>query len=180
MKLRRKNKKGFSLMELMVAIFVSMIIIVAVVGTFAGVVKTRNIIRTSQQNLENVRGIMDLMAKTLRMSTQVVVGSGTPPTSIFFYNFSTNRCMSFRQHSSQIEVASINPINPDDLTKICGTNPPDNFSDDDYANLTSQNIEHLWFDLKQPANGLGRAAMLISVGGNDLQTTVSFRDYSQL
>ncbi|MFA5986221.1 MAG: prepilin-type N-terminal cleavage/methylation domain-containing protein [Parcubacteria group bacterium] len=67
---RIKNcKKGFTLIELMVSIFIFLIIMTAIVGIFARQIQAYRNARVSQNDLENAQFAMNYMAKTLRTAT---------------------------------------------------------------------------------------------------------------
>ncbi len=64
-----KKRKGFTLIELMVSIFIFLIIMTAIVAIFARQIQAYRHARVSQGDLENAQFAMNYMAKTLRTAT---------------------------------------------------------------------------------------------------------------
>ncbi len=64
-----KKRKGFTLIELMVSIFIFLIIMTAIVAIFARQIQAYRHARVSQGDLENAQFAMNYIAKTLRTAT---------------------------------------------------------------------------------------------------------------
>ncbi|MDR3559183.1 MAG: type II secretion system protein [Candidatus Pacebacteria bacterium] len=194
---KKKNKlAGFSLIEMIVAMAIAVIIMLAVVAAFAGMVKTRNTVRDEQQDLENARNAMDTMAKELRFSSDVSInGSGGSGKEIAFYDNSSLKCTIYRLASGKIQMAEADPVSTaTDPNQFChngGSNSIAYFNaSGTYRDLTSVNsggmtisnlpgLGSLEFNLDpQASTHVGKATILMTVDGYSLQTTVSFRNYS--
>jgi prepilin-type N-terminal cleavage/methylation domain-containing protein len=65
----KKTKKGFTLVEMMVSIFVFIIIMVAIVDIFARQINSYKYANNLQTNVENAQFALNYMAKTLRTSS---------------------------------------------------------------------------------------------------------------
>ncbi len=70
-----KSKSGFTLVEMMVSIFIFMIIMVAIVGVFARQINAQKKARIMEGNLENAQFALNYISKTLR--TAIIVGTDT-------------------------------------------------------------------------------------------------------
>ncbi len=66
-----KTKKGFTLVEMMVSIFIFMIIMTAIVGVFARQINAQKKARVMQGDLENAQFALNYISKTLRTATIV-------------------------------------------------------------------------------------------------------------
>ena len=95
MKKINKTKKGFTLIEMIVSVFIFSLIMTATVVVFAGYVKTHRYLRTVQKNLEGVQFAFNYMAKTLRVSDVIDRGGGVDPKRIFTYSDANNTCTTF-------------------------------------------------------------------------------------
>ena len=62
------DKRGYTIMELLVASFVFIVVIVAVLGLFSIAIKSQRRVIAQQNVQENGRYLMDFMAKEIRMS----------------------------------------------------------------------------------------------------------------
>lgn len=109
-------KKGFTLVELMVSVFIFLIIMVAIVQIFAQQISAYRYARVSQSDLENAQFAMNYISKTLRTAT-VLGEDGSDlrdPTQfneddfilqeietthkLVLYDFSQELCMRFSFH----------------------------------------------------------------------------------
>lgn len=172
----------------MIAMFIATIVMLSIVATFGSVIKTRNNIKISQRGMEDGRTAMDLMAKTLRMATDVTPGSKPFNDGVYnqisFYNTSTGQCTAYRKDGNGIiQVAfTTPPTSNTDLSTMC-----DSGVTYTYSALTSASVDSsngLQFNIVKtsttPSYALGKVTILMVINGKPLQTTVSFRDYSNL
>ena len=197
---------GFSLVEMIVSMAIAVDIMLAVVAAFAGMVKARNTIRNEQQDLENARNAMDVMAKNLRMSFDV---SANGPM-IAFYDNALSTCVAYKFNSNtnantvqstQVSPAStidLSIINPNHLCEYgsyttsvsyvnhygsgysdltSGTNDSGGVKSGNLSGLTSLQF-YLTPNPQTPDTAVGKVTILMIVDGQSLQTTVSFRNYS--
>jgi len=72
-----KTKKGFTLVEMMVSIFIFALMMVAIAGVFASQIKTYKNARTMQGDLENAQFALNYVAKTLRTASLIGYGSSS-------------------------------------------------------------------------------------------------------
>ncbi len=64
-----KNKNGFTLVEMMVSVFIFMIIMTAIVGVFARQINAQKKARIMEGDLENAQFALNYISKTLRTAT---------------------------------------------------------------------------------------------------------------
>jgi prepilin-type N-terminal cleavage/methylation domain-containing protein len=179
--IKKKKYKGFSLMEMLITVFIFSLITVTAIAAFTRVFTAREKIRQAQLNLENVRSAMELMAKTMRMSSNL---SGTNPAtgsyqSIYLYNTSLN-CISYRFNGGQLQQASASGAVA--VPSDCDSSK---FNNGDYSPMTDINVTGSFYvvktDIISNPKVIGKATISVTVDNKDhLQTSVSFRDYEDI
>jgi amino acid permease len=183
---RKKSKKlkGLTFVELIIAITVFSIIVVATVSAFATGVLGRRNTQKIQQNAEETRAAMELMAKNIRMSS-LVIPDGVVQR-IYMFNMSQDKCVSYRFRSDNLEAAEFPPVHRE----------TDEFRGEDCSRVAKYTAEFKIFiedasgrfdvtkTFKDPIGDedpvVGKATIQLKKGSNNLQTTVSFRDYEDI
>ncbi len=155
------------------------IVITTVIGTFGNVVNVRRKAKSVQQNLENMKYVMELMAKNVRMSSKTTDGGSNQ--TIYMYNNSEEKCISYMFTGSSLEKAE-NGDNKND----CGLGST--FSS--YISIASGSITGKFSVVSSddsPKNvGKVTISMEISTGSGSStdivrsQTTVSLRGYDEV
>ena len=114
-KIVKSNKSGFSLLEVMVAMFVFTVVMLATVAFFGTTVASYRNARAIQQDLENAQYAMNLMAKTIRTSS---IGTCNIPNSskLCVYDYSQSQCIIYKLSSSSLQKGSGSPTTPDDVS----------------------------------------------------------------
>jgi len=113
-----QNKQGFSLVELMVAIFVFSVIMTAVVGVFARTASSFKRAKDIQKNLEDAQYAMNLMAKTIRTSSivkcdeDICVSTGETYASIRIMDYSQDKCIGYQVAANKLQ-SSISSVTHD-------------------------------------------------------------------
>lgn len=183
LKISVKNKKGFSLLEMLIAMFISTLIIITVVAAFASAFRARENAGNIQRNVEDAKTALEYMAKVIRMSSNLKpVAAGTSTTAIYMYNKSLNKCISFSFSSASDDISEISciPLSADDP---CTLGDASNFVADCNGAQTSTKItDNDLNDASFYVQGSAikrvtiRMQMLQDLNAG-LQTTVSLRDY---
>lgn len=94
-----KKYKAFSLIEMIVAIFVFSLVIAVVISAYVSIMNADKKAKAVQQNVENARYAMELMAKTFR--TSAIIGTPTASTvRVFDYSqvdsqWGHHRCLEY-------------------------------------------------------------------------------------
>lgn len=179
--IRIKNKKGFSLLEMLIAMFIFVLIILASVSVFAAINKSRRDIKSKQQNIETASAAMELMAKSIRMNTAARnVGTGR----MEFYNAQSGRCTRYDFNAST-KILRYSTATPEEE----GTPPVTIFEScidgsvpyGSYVNLVSTGLQDVRFDVvESDEDTIGRAIINMKLNDIWLQNSVSFRDYTNL
>lgn len=194
---------GFSLMEMVIALAVASILVLAVGKIFLASTETHQTARTSQENLDTARSVMEIMAKNLRMSTHTI--SYSNGSIIYMYNSSQKQCVSYKFDSTKtILTGQCNP-KTDATGKIVGSDgsSESTICDGSKGNpcasgaitpLTSMSVDNVTgsFFVPKPTSAsssppvIGKATITMTIGSdtasqnNTLQTSVSFRDYQDI
>ena len=176
---KRKKLEGFSLMELIISMFIMVLVIVTSVSVFSNVILTREKTRETQRNLEEARTALEIMSKNLRMSRMAGFSEG----KMYMYNNSQNICIAYEFSGGGLLVGTGNPasLDPYDAGYLdCSATTAS-------ENLISGNFSGSFYMTPTSASSpkeIGRATVAITSGsGNDLrsmETTVSFRDYDDV
>jgi len=192
-----KKKKGFSLLEVMISIFIFSIMMVSVSMTFASLFKNYKNTKKIQQNLENAQFAMNTMAKSLRTSSITPVVSGNVQTVRFFnYSAASENCVAYSFNSGtrslRISSATIDPAQPTS-TKIsqCGSAPLTAHPD-----IISGTVDSVNFNVTvssagpTPPKAMGKVTISMKVCASaacpasqdkaTIQSSVSLRDYSAI
>ena len=157
------SKKGFSLIEVLIAIFIFILTITMLAGSFSSFFKNYTNSKKMQKDVENAQYAMNLMAKTIRTSS-VPNASGSMGTfRIFDYSHPTDNCIEYKYASSMITVSSVTKTDP---TECNAASMPA------AAALTSNNITGAYV-LATPTSGstLGKVTVVLSV--QDQSSTVN-------
>lgn len=178
-----QKRRGFSLLEVIIAIFIFSLIMVASVSVFVSAFHARIAARKSQKGLEEARTAMETIAKNIRMSTKVVNYGGT--NTIRMFNLSQGKCIAYAEDSGVLkgDIYDPDPSHPvgDALYPVCddpGT--LDNILLSSEADVTFMVTP----TITAGSQVVGRATVLIKLTTgtitDHIQTTTSFRDYKDI
>ena len=200
-KCQRSNvSKGFSFVEMIVAIFIFALVVTASSGVFVKMIKSYKSAREIQRDLEDAQYAMNLMAKTIRTSSIISCYNGSWDlscgganiTAIRIFDYSqTQGCIQYEFSGNKLKYISNTPPTPGDKNS-CATWVP-------MIDLVSYFISNAQFDVKRsfpdpdgggPLTGqVGKATISMQVcpasgcpAGTDkaiIQTSVSLRDYTE-
>jgi prepilin-type N-terminal cleavage/methylation domain-containing protein len=130
---RQKFGKGFSLVEVLVAVFLFSLTITMLMAAFSGFLKNQINAKRNQRDIENAQYAMNLMAKTLR--TSKIVDTSNPNFPLNVYDYSQGKCLRYIYNAAdkRLQYYSSSPGetgNPD----TC------NYNTEPLNDLTSNNI----------------------------------------
>lgn len=178
----RTSGKGFTLIEVMIALFVFLIITLAMAQTFTQSFSGYKHAKALQRDLENAQFALNLIAKELRTSTVTSFSA----SHVVFYDYSQSICFDYEFSSNQLFVAKkVIGTLTDPFTDCAGgfsapvpivkTQSPAGTVTGDFAVTPST----------QTPQSVGRVAVSleISEGPNHtahIQTTASLRDYGYI
>ncbi len=101
------SKAGFTMIELLVAMFTFTIVMLAISQIFSQAFAGYRNTKAVQRDVENAQYSLNTMAKELRTSSIVSPSSGTlvNSQSVKFYDHSQGICFQYRINSSMLQVA---------------------------------------------------------------------------
>ena len=179
----KKNRKGFVLMEMMIAVFIFALITTAIVGVFIVSYKSQEVSKTAQQDLENVRVAMESMAKNIRMST---LDEGDED-SLFIYNYSQSKCISYQIKTDEddsslktLEYAEerISRLDSEGNLRNCQTV----LLGAEFSSLISRSkLSYAHFEVRKTSGSeAGKVSIVLTLENNatPFETSVSLRDYN--
>jgi len=197
----QKNKKGVTLVEVLVTTFMFVIIVGAVSHLFAGAIDAKRNVSAVQSDYEKAQLALNLVAKVLRTSTVVGINENIPPTSnsvhnaisIQIFDYSQEKCLSFRFDTTAYKLQLAEDANgaseigdcDGTASGVLGTTP--SFST--YRDLADTHVEGFFdvtkTDVANNTTGKVTIALQAKPGTNNdrdvarMQTTVSLRDYEE-
>ena len=179
---KTKNYSAFSMVELMVAIFILSLITLTSVAFFANVAWARKNSLKLSKNIENGREAIQIMAKNIRMGSHLGPAGNT--TLIYFFSEVTVQCVSYRFNAATQTLESAFQNKADASDEDCS---PVHVGAYSYTPLTSTDMEATGsFTVKQTDTvgkviGMATINMLVDsmlVGKKySLETAISFRNY---
>lgn len=108
---RMNTVRGFTLIEVVVAMFIFVIIMTTVSGIFGRAFQGYRGAKAIQRDLEAAQYAINLMAKSLRTSSII----SNSPTSVNIYDHSQDKCIVYRFDSdNKLKISSANPSFPGD------------------------------------------------------------------
>lgn len=119
-------KKGFSLVEALVAIFVFSIVAVTLAVLFSGLLRNYNASKKMQRSAENAQYAMNLMAKTIRGSILPAGAVFADASQITMFDTSRSMCVIYKYETGVLKMstASDNGVAIIDITKCNTTDAP--------------------------------------------------------
>ncbi|MEK7579593.1 MAG: prepilin-type N-terminal cleavage/methylation domain-containing protein [Patescibacteria group bacterium] len=161
-----KRNKGFTLIELIVSIFLFSILVFVAGGSFVGALATQRRALNMKKVEENGRFIIELMAREIRVANPINTSNSTcPGPSVLSFQHPVNGAIEYSVSNNQIQrrVGGVNTIisNPDVMVSRLNFCISGNSTGDD----------------KQPRVTiiLGLSSSSAQSEAIDLQTTVSQR-----
>ena len=172
---KKKNLRGFSLIELLIAMFIFVVSITVAISVFINIMSNRQKIREVQKDVEDSRVVLDLMAKNMRMSSglkgQSSIG-GQKYKDVIMLNNSQGLCIRYRFASnesiSSLQMAQDFP----DSNGVCDFGSVANFQ-----NVIKGDISGFFLVNETSDLAIGKATIVLTVDNTNLETSVSFRDY---
>jgi prepilin-type N-terminal cleavage/methylation domain-containing protein len=182
-----RRQKGFTLIEVVVAMAAFTIIILGVMQIMAQSTKSYRSQKLIQANLETAQFVLNLMAKELRTSSVLSSTSGTPSSTITFFDYSQNLCIQYRANNTTgIVERRAHPFgnsNPDVNRASCNSY---SYTEGYVAILSGLSGHRFQVDPSAPMPDphAGRVSVSLSIGTGGTaataQTTVSLRDYNYI
>ena len=151
-----KKSKGFSLIEVLVAMFIFILAITMLIGGFSSFFKNYIVAKKIQKDVENAQYAMNLMAKTLRTSSVVSNSSAFSP-ALIIYDYSQNLCIeySYSDNAIKYRTSATPPANLSDPSSCSFSGTP--------TSMTSNDIIHAYVAATQTGATLGKVTIVLYV-----------------
>lgn len=198
---KQQNKKlikneGFSLIEMLVAIFISILVMTATIQVFSNMIKGYRKAKIIQKDLEEAQFALNITAKSLRAGVLVkcdnnACASAGNYSSLRIFDFSQNKCIEYAVTGTQLtqrsaEYLALADPKPNQLV-WCGGSP----SFGAVANLATDINAGTFYVVPSNATVAGRITISLKICPNavctggindeaDIQTTVSTRVYTEV
>jgi len=180
-----KKYRGFSLVEMLVAMFVFSLVIGATSGIFTKAFVGYRAQKHLQSDIESAQFALNTMAKELRTATIANLSNGSN-AAIEFLDYSQNTCFFYKRNSGATLTVETKK-SPTNAVTDCNSNGysvpaiiANNVSDGHFY-ITKSVKKEIGPPLVDPLVGKITIALSISSGtltATNLQTTVSLRDYT--
>ncbi|MFA7319757.1 MAG: hypothetical protein WC022_04150 [Parcubacteria group bacterium] len=171
----KKNKKypAFSLLELVMAIFILSLITLTAVSVFANIVRTRKNAIKAANDIEAGREAIEIMAKNIRMGSHLSPGGSS--NLIYFFSEVTGECISYSISGNRLNSAAAAPSGTDCTPGAVNyTYQPMTRSD---MTVTGSFVVTQTNTTSTP-KVIGRVTTVLLIDGKyNLQTTISIRNY---
>ena len=174
------SKKGFTLLELMISIFIFSVVVLVVGGIFGRGMVAYRYADNLQKGMEEAQFAMGKIAKVLRTSN-VVASSGT---SITVYDASQGKCIVFAIVDGAVTQRTASPISsPSPFDRCNGVSYGSAVAMTSTKNGTITGLFDVIASTRTPTGRVGRVSILFvikALNNNSsvrLQSSVSLRDY---
>jgi len=177
-KAKRVGRQGFTLIEVIVAVFIFALMASAASGVFVKMIQSYRYAKVAQKDLESAQYAMNLMAKTLRTSSVDDSGALPAPSSILIYDYSQGKCIEYAFDSLHHRVYSQEAV-PADFNSVADCLAAGPYST---PSTIAENVDGK-FDYTASSDGVAMGkvtiSMTVSSGSKDtnIQSSVSLRDY---
>ncbi|MCA9365225.1 MAG: type II secretion system protein, partial [Candidatus Moranbacteria bacterium] len=180
---KQKNKKGISLLEVIIATAVFVVIMTAVASIFARYSGSFRDARAIQNNMEEAQFAMNLIAKTLRTST--VKNFGSAGKSITVFDYSQSECIEYEFDAGFLYERRVSVQDVDSCSVGAGfganAKMASAFIDGEFTGIVTDNTKmgFVTILLEVRRSDRGSASAPDDTGLARIQSTVSLRDYGQ-
>ncbi|MFA6160369.1 MAG: prepilin-type N-terminal cleavage/methylation domain-containing protein [Parcubacteria group bacterium] len=173
---KNKNYQGFSLLEMLISVFIFVVTIITAVSIFVNVASARQQSRKIQKNMEDARTALDLMAKNMRMSVGL---NQKASNEIYMFNSSQGICIDYKFEDGSLKMGQNSPVG--DSTDCSSSN----VGAYNLTPITSDNVSGKFMITQTSSTSdpkvIGKAVIIMKIDEvANIQTTVSFRDYNDI
>lgn len=186
-----KKSQGFSLLEVLLSVFIFSVIMLGVTSYFVSIVSANQNSKRLQQNLEDIRFAMNRIAKVLRTSVVVIPTSISNVTTIRVFDYSQSKCLQYTFAGNSIgEYSQDLPAGRTDEKPWCASLLTTGFTQNILVNVASGASMTGRFVVIPSDDGsggsefAGRVTMNANVvrqgNSSTVQTTVSLRNYEEV
>lgn len=119
----RSTRRGFTLIEVLVSMFVFSIMMASVSQIFSTAFSGYHSTRAIQRDIDNAQYSLNIVAKELRTSSVTSPSSGVlvNTTAVQFYDHSQGKCFRYQINQGNLQVASANSTGVSSGASPCNT-----------------------------------------------------------
>lgn len=184
---KTKTTRGFSLLEVMIVVFIFALIMTAVTAYFAKMALVNQTTKQLQRNLEDTQLAFNLIGKTLRTAVIVIPVVSSNVATVRLYDYSQTRCIIYQFSGGTIQQAQSTsaPASGDDEKVWCQSLSAPNFTSLAPIVSTADGATVSGTFLVTPSTDsvAGRVTMIANVSrgtnSSSIQTTVSLRNFRE-
>ena len=185
-----RSLRGFSLLEVLLSVFIFSIIMVGVTSYFVSIASANQNTQRLQQNLEDIRFAMSRIAKVLRTSVIVSPTSSQTASKVRIFDYSQFQCVQYSfENDGIVEYALSLPSGEADEKAWCATLSSASFLSNVLVSVSNGASLSGRFSVVPSDDGsggtiaAGRVMMNATVvrqnNSSTVQTTVSLRNYKE-
>lgn len=188
MRIPFRHSKGFSFLEVIIAVFIFSLIMVGVTSYFVSTTVANQNTKRLQQNLEDVRFAMNRIAKVLRTSVVLVPNTSSKVDKVRVYDYSQSKCIRYEFSGDGMREyeASLPSGEPDEKT-WCLTGASFGSPGDIVSVANGATLSGTFFVVPSSDTAgsevAGRVTMNATItrknNASTIQTTVSLRNYKE-
>lgn len=177
---RRLALRGFTLIEVMTALFVFALVMAGTSQIFGSAFTEYRATRTLQQDIENIQYTINIMAKELRTSS--VVSAAGNKSSVQFYDHSQEKCFLYRISSGALQMDSA--ASPGGVSQ-CNGMTLSSFVTISTGTVTGSFQVTPSATVGGPPTRVGKVTISLAIAKDathfaHIQTTVSLRDFGNI
>lgn len=176
-KILLRPRQGFTLIEILVALFIFTLLMVTTSQIFASAFSGYQATRAIQRDVENAQFAIGILVKELRTSS-IVSGSATR-TYVQFFDYSQNRCFHYRISNGALEVSRVSVSD----RAACNSR---NFSSSPFTAVTTGTVTGFFRATPSTTTGpeVGKVTVSLDIQEGvhhvQIQTSASLRDYGYI
>ncbi|MFZ3031730.1 MAG: prepilin-type N-terminal cleavage/methylation domain-containing protein [Candidatus Moraniibacteriota bacterium] len=177
------SKRGFTLVEVLVAMFVFSLMMVTVSQVFASAFSGYRFTRAVERDLENAQFFINILAKELRTSS--VVSAAGNQQFVQFFDHSQGKCFRYRIDTLRLQVASAASTGVASGASPCNTMGFGSFTTISTGSVSGSFRVTPSATVGGPATVVGKVTIALDIFESAahharMQTTVSLRDFGNI
>lgn len=177
------TRRGFTLVEVLVAMFVFSIMMTAVSQVFASAFSGYRFTRAVERDLENAQFFINILAKELRTSS--VVSAAGNQQFVQFFDHSQGKCFRYRIDTARLQVASAASTGVASGASPCNAMGFGSFTTISTGSVAGSFRVTPSATVGGPATVVGKVTIALDISESvahhaRMQTTVSLRDFGNI
>ncbi|MFC1645009.1 type II secretion system protein J [Patescibacteria group bacterium] len=178
--MQNKKEKGFTLIEVLVAMFIFTMMMMATILAFSNLFQSYRQSKNIQEDIDNSQFAMNLMMKSLRTSSVIDGGDSGISNEVTIFDYSQKKCITYGFYNQDgRSFLGMTSASSEDLGECESEGSGDSMKAMTTGDVTGK---FWWVKSDGDTNVVGSVTALVhvnsDVGGVDIQSSVSLRDYT--